>query len=952
MKKITLILILISVYLQSSFAYWTNLQNTGTPTSSYYLGDKLQYIIYFEINSDTFGWPNPQYGLGKTTDGTSWSWFNATYHSNNGTNWIWKSNANEMQFTSIGNWYYSGKITDNSAHTEYASAGWAENRTTLSASSYFTVSALSDPTLQTATEVSNTQIDLSWTKWNSKNVMIVRRLTAAAESDAPVQGSAYTVGSTLGTGTVVYNSGGISFNDTGLTPGTSYTYIFYSENFSYYSEGSTANATTTAVSASTDYYRSKTTGNWNTAGSWESSDNGSSNWVSATLVPGSSANAITILNGHNITLDANVYVSGLTINSGGTFTASDASPRTLTILKSASGSSTTLANSGTWANGTGGSTVVFTGAPSSANAVHAISGIIVFQNLTVNKTTEESYDVGASFGVNSSLTGTLEIGSGGYISTIPPGGFYGTGSILKFNQGAPAIYDVNPGDKTWSASVIPNNITVSSGKVRLNENRLATGDLIISSGATLEISSAIQLTVNTSLTNNGVLTLKNAATVITNGTVLGGGTTNVEQTLTAGRNWWYLASPVTNAQTSIFNTNNNKIGYFNEPTALYTNPITSAETLTVGKGYVVKLNSDLGGTYTFTGGSLNTGTITLSPTRTGTTAGQRGFNLVGNPYPSYLDWDAAYTDENNPATNLRDAIWYRTFASGMVFHTYADGDGVPATTTGKIPPMQGYWIKVKNDGSNGSITFNNIHRSHAGETANPLKAKAVSNKQRLRLVLSNGTNTDETLIVGKSYASDNIDAYDIEKMSNDNVDIPEIFSLVNNEELVINSISQLSAGKEIVLGLRPGIAGNFSISATQFENIPSDVRVYLSDNFTTPATETELSEGVNYNFTSESNATNNRFSILFRSAGSITDCENVNAGKIYTVCNNNRLTIISNQNLKDNASVDIYNQAGQKVATQKIVESTTTINQNLTPGIYFITMYNGQEIIRQKLIFK
>jgi preprotein translocase subunit YajC len=91
---------------------------------------------------------------------------------------------------------------------------------------------------------------------------------------------------------------------------------------------------------------------------------------------------------------------------------------------------------------------------------------------------------------------------------------------------------------------------------------------------------------------------------------------------------------------------------------------------------------------------------------------------------------------------MRDAIWFRTYSSGMTFHTYSDGDAVPTTSgvTGKIAPMQAFWVKVHADGSNGSLTFKNAHRSHKAETGyNPLKVNAADDRQRVRLVLSDGT---------------------------------------------------------------------------------------------------------------------------------------------------------------------------------------------------------------------
>jgi len=121
---------------------------------------------------------------------------------------------------------------------------------------------------------------------------------------------------------VGYNNG-----TTNINPGAPGVYNFkvqalgrmqWSGGYFNENNGTEVTATFTVTSSATDYFRSKTSGNWNAAGSWESSSN-NTNWATSTLIPGSSAASITILNGHNITLDANVSVSGLTINSGATF---------------------------------------------------------------------------------------------------------------------------------------------------------------------------------------------------------------------------------------------------------------------------------------------------------------------------------------------------------------------------------------------------------------------------------------------------------------------------------------------------------------------------------------------------------------------------------------------------------------------------------------------------------
>lgn len=80
------------------------------------------------------------------------------------------------------------------------------------------------------------------------------------------------------------------------------------------------------VSNTSDYFRSKQTGNWNNTSTWESSvDN--ITWIDATLIPDNNANIIKIRNGHQITISSNrtldqtiIENGGSILHSGGTLT--------------------------------------------------------------------------------------------------------------------------------------------------------------------------------------------------------------------------------------------------------------------------------------------------------------------------------------------------------------------------------------------------------------------------------------------------------------------------------------------------------------------------------------------------------------------------------------------------------------------------------------------------------
>ena len=155
----------------------------------------------------------------------------------------------------------------------------------------------------------------------------------------------------------------------------------------------------------------------------------------------------------------------------------------------------------------------------------------------------------------------------------------------------------------------------------------------------------------------------------------------------ADRTWWYLASPVSGAASTVFGSN--KVGDYSETTRSYSNPFAAPTTLTAGKGYVVKMTATKADNYVFENKTLNSGNISVSLTRsiTGENDAKRGFNLVGNPYPSYLNWELVYA----ALTNIRSTIWYRTLDKGsMAFYTYnaKSNISVPDSAHGYIPPMQ------------------------------------------------------------------------------------------------------------------------------------------------------------------------------------------------------------------------------------------------------------------------
>ena len=108
------------------------------------------------------------------------------------------------------------------------------------------ITELAPPTALIATPASSSQIDLSYTK-NAANNDVIVAYNVTSTFDQPANGTAYSVGSTIGSNGIVLYQGPLSaYNHTGLNPSTTYFYKVWSvDAYSWYSPtGATGNATT------------------------------------------------------------------------------------------------------------------------------------------------------------------------------------------------------------------------------------------------------------------------------------------------------------------------------------------------------------------------------------------------------------------------------------------------------------------------------------------------------------------------------------------------------------------------------------------------------------------------------------------------------------------------------------------------------------------------------------
>jgi len=511
------------------------------------------------------------------------------------------------------------------------------------------------------------------------------------------------------------------------------------------------------------------------------------------------------------------------------------------------------------------------------------------------------------------------------------------------------------------AFFIPGVIDVSIDK-NISELSLATSSQIeVGAGATLTLNQAMGTEISKIVVKpTGKISLGSNAVTATNGIVLQSDATGtatltgdnavtnatVQQYVTAGRNWYVSPSVSAAGYTTL--SRGTSVVEWNEASKAW--DTISSGTLVAGRGYIqvatsTPLVTGTTGTVNFTG-TTNAGDVTTpSLTRTGSVA-TSGFNLVGNPYPSYLRWsgtNSVITDANNSA--IGTSFWYRTKnnADAYIFvtHNGTSGYTIPAdqtpntTITGVIPPMQAFWVRVT---GTTTMKFTNVMRLHADNAENKLKAPKNDERQRLRLQLANGTDTDEALIYFDAAAANSFDNYDSPKMLNNSTTVPDLYSKADNEKLVINGLTEVTDNMTLPLGFTlKAAATGLTLKVSELSNFAVGTKVYLVDS--DQNTQTELLPETQYTFNTTASTSNNesRFSLLFRAPSSpnaVNTVEKLNAQVFVNAAN--QITIVA----PEKANYAIYNAVGMLLENGQTTAKLQTVNCKLNTGVYIVKVAN------------
>ncbi len=484
----------------------------------------------------------------------------------------------------------------------------------------------------------------------------------------------------------------------------------------------------------------------------------------------------------------------------------------------------------------------------------------------------------------------------------------------------------------------------------LSGMNLSFAQFVISPGSSLTIKEGTSLYVGTNLyvksnaEGSGHLADQNSTgncTITDNITI--------ERYLTAN-GWHNVSSPVNSASSSVF-TNTDLIYYYDETIILndwnfgwvwYDGP------LSVMKGYDLFSESALTANFTATGGdALNTGGFNIGITKTDVSNGEaenrKGWSLVGNPYPSPVDW---LMETGWDKSDIVDAkyIWNPSNNNYTIFLGGSTPTGINGGTQ-YIPSNQGFWVQAY---QNGSISIDNTTRVGIMTSTPDYYKNSNANSQELRLIASGNGYSDETMIRFIPEATSEFDiTADASKLFSTHDSVPQICSNTGNNLLTVNSFPEIIEGLAFDLNFSCNTSGYYSIAIDETSTINPFELIYLKD--IKEQKIINLMEENKYDFFHKPSNSNHRFIVYFNPSKDIIN--NIDPESFFTVTAYNKtITIIHNTEEQHNGEAYIYNLLGQKLLSFKITDnSKTDVNLNIPDGYYIVSIITTNYISNTKV---
>ncbi|PWV56616.1 hypothetical protein [Chitinophaga sp. S165] len=542
-------------------------------------------------------------------------------------------------------------------------------------------------------------------------------------------------------------------------------------------------------------------------------------------------------------------------------------------------------------------------------------------SVTVSAATLQIYGVISNSGTFTATNGTIEM-AGSTAQTIPAG--------------------------TFAGNTLLNLTTNNAAGVTL--------------AGTLNVSGVLRATTGTFATGNNLTLLSTATrTALIDGSGSGSVTGNVtvQRYRPTGFGYTYFSSPFQSATVNEFSDDINLSATFptfyryveNRASSGWTAYTATSGALTPMVGYAGNLGTSTSPVTIDMTGVVNNGTIVSPALSNNNQPYTLGFNLLGNPYPSPVDWDATSGWIRN---NVDIAIYY--FNAGTTdqytgtYSSYINGVSSDGIANNIIPAMQGFFVHV-NNGSfpvSGSLTVNNTAR--VNNLAPNFHRERPLTEPLLRLsagFTDDGQPSDPLVVYFGNYASRDFEQEtDALKLMNTDPDVPSLYSLAGNQRLSIAAWpDQIDSTETIPLGLTTEREGYVNFTMPVMERMPAGWHFYLYDKDADITH--DLHKTTPYRLLLKKGTYENRFFLVFKPGGDVAPG---NTAVYHAFSAGNNLYGQFDKVPGEKCTITVSNVAGQVLLRKDFTgNGRYLLGSQYSGGIYIVTFSANKQQVSKKV---
>lgn len=526
----------------------------------------------------------------------------------------------------------------------------------------------------------------------------------------------------------------------------------------------------------------------------------------------------------------------------------------------------------------------------------------------------------------------------------------------------------------WVGGTAPDGAKLESVIIQSSTNypvltaHTEVGELTVNATASITINAGATLDVYYDTTNNGTIAIEDDGSLLTrkNIAVKGTGSYTVKRDSPNYTNRYfysYWSTPVDESSSTIATIFPSVGGYDYYWNASATNAAWSNDhaDMEVGRGYAFRANHYNVETASFSG-TVNNGDIvenvyyTVDPD-----SGESGYNIIGNPYPSAIDWESFQSDNSS---EIQGTVYYWRQTEAPVGDNLASdyieynstGSNPLGAADGNIGTAQGFAVQAKS-GTSGSVTFKNSHRVIANNTqffrpnssgAFTPETSNTSNSQtdgRLSLrMFGNGVYATQLIGFIPQGTMGYEEQYD-GPFINEGSSL-EFYSYINTDKMSIQALPELTdSNYEVPLGYQVLSSATYTIQIDA-EYLNPEFDIILEDRY--EGIFTDLRQ-TTYSFTTTPTEENDRFFLKVESRSTLSVEDVALVGEQTSVFfKGDDLQIITKRT--DFETIELYDISGKQIIQRDYAE--TLAMPQLSKGVYIIKLTTEEGITVAKKILK